>query len=99
MGVVDNDGICVSDIDTVLDNCRSQQHIELTVDKVHNELLQILGRHTSVTHTHTCFWTQTCDESLDSHQILNAVMHKIYLTATCQLLLDSILDNLLGEEV
>ena len=35
--IVDNDGISVGNVDAVLDNRGSHQHIELAIDKVHNE--------------------------------------------------------------
>ena len=97
MSIVDDDGVGIGYVYTILDDGRSQQHVELAIYEVHNQAFELLGWHTSVAHAHTCLGTETCDESLQRSEILHVVMHEVNLTSARQLLLDGIAYDLLAE--
>ena len=97
MSTVDDDRVGVRDIDAVLDNRGGNQHVELAIDEVHNELLHILRVHTTVTDRCACLGADAGDHTLNREQVVDAVMHEIDLTAACQLRLDSLANDLISK--
>ena len=52
VGIVDDDGVHIGHVDAVLDDRGREQHVIIMVAKVDDGLLQLLGRHLSVSHGH-----------------------------------------------
>ena len=99
LGIVDDDRIRVGDIDPRLNNGRRNQYVELTVDKIHHQFSEFAGIHLAVSHCHTSLWTQLPDQSLDLSDRLHAIVDKIDLTVTGQLILDRLADDVLIEKM
>ena len=99
MSSVDDDRIGVGNIDSVLDYRGGDQHIELAIDEVHNELLHILRIHTSVPDCRTRFGADSGDHTLNREQVVDSIMHEIDLSAACQLCLDCLTNDLLAKQM
>ena len=99
LGVVDDDRIGVGNVDAVLDDGRRHQHVEFPVDEVHDEFLQLLGRHLAVPDGHTGLRAEARDQPLEGRQVLDAVVDEIDLAAAGEFRLDGIADDLLREDV
>ena len=99
VGIVDNDGVGISNIYAILDDGCGKQYVKLSIYEVHNQLLELLGGHTAMTNTNTCLGAYACYKGLYMFDILDAIMHKVYLSSSRQLLFDGIADYLFGEYV
>lgn len=60
--LIDDDGVGIGDVDTVLHDRGSDEHIVVVVYKAHDNLFQLLGGHLSVSYAHTCIGYIACDE-------------------------------------
>ena len=99
VGIVDDYGVHIRNIDATLHNRCRHQDVKVVVDKVHNGLLQLDRLHLTVRHRHTGLGTEPHQHTFDGHQILHAVVDKVDLTISLQLRLDNLLDQLLREGV
>ena len=99
MSVINNYGIGIGYIYATLDDGRCHQHIKLAIDKVHNQLLQLLRGHLTVTDSHTRLRADAGNHTLQGQKILDAVIDKIDLTTSRELLLNGIANNILGEDM
>lgn len=52
LGIIDDDRIGVGNVDAVFDDRGRNQHVELPVDKIHNQLFELFGRHLAVADSH-----------------------------------------------
>ena len=99
LGVVDDDGIGIGDIDAVLDDGRRYEHIEFPVDEVHDEFFEFLSRHLTMTDRHAGFRANARNHPLQREQILDTIVDEIDLSAARELRLNGIADDLFREDV
>ena len=90
VGVVDDDGVHVGHVDAVLDNCGREQHVIVTVAKVDDGLLQLLGRHLAVSHGHAGIRHDAVNHVLQLFQLLDAVVDKEDLAVARELEIDGL---------
>ncbi len=69
VGVVDDDGVGIGDVDAVLHDGRGEQHVVIIIHKAHEDLLQLLGRHLTVADGHTGVGHILMDQLRDLGQV------------------------------
>ena len=97
MGTIDNDGIGIGDINTVLDDGGREQHIVVIVGEVEDNLFQFLWFHLSVTYCNTGIGHILLYYLGYVFKIGNAIVDKVNLTITRHLKVDGIGDDLSSE--
>ena len=95
--IVDDDGIGIGDVDTVLHNGRREQHVVVIVDEAHDDFLKLLWGHLTVADGYTTIGYILPDELRDMRQTRDAVVDKEHLTATAHLEVDGVSDDLVAE--
>ena len=90
MGCIDDDGIGIGDIDTVLHNGCGEQHVIVIIREVEHNLLQFFRLHLSMSDGDTGIGDILMDHLGNMRQVTNTVVHKIDLTITRHLEVDSI---------
>ena len=99
LGIVHDDRIGIGNVNAVLDDGRGDQHVEFPVDKVHDQPLQLLGGHLAVPHAHAGLGADAGDKPLHGHQVLDAVVDEVDLSAAREFRFDGVADDLLREYV
>ena len=94
MGTIDDNRVGIRNIDTVLYNCRREQHIVVVVLEVKDNLFQFFGFHLSVSHSNTCIRHILLNHLFDTRQIADAGINEIHLSITRHLEIDGIGNNL-----
>ena len=84
MGVVDDDGVRIGYVDTILNDGRREQHIVVVVNKAKDYLFQLFGLHLSVTYRHTCVWHIFLYYVSYMVKTLDIIIDKKHLTVTAQ---------------
>ena len=79
MGPVDDDGVGIGDVDTILDDGRREQHVVVVVREVEHNLLQFLGFHLSMTNGHTGIGDMGMDHLGNMGEVADAIVHEIHL--------------------
>lgn len=99
LGIIDDDRIGIGNVDAVFDDRGRNQHVELPVDKIHNQLFELFGRHLAVADSHPRPGAEPSNHTLKRHQILHPVVDEIDLSAPIQLGIDGVADNLLRKDM
>ncbi len=97
VGAVDDDRVGIGDVDTILHNRRREQHVVVVVDKVGDDLLQLFGRHLSMTDDHTTVGHILMYEVCNLLKIGDAVVDKEHLTVATHLEVDGIGNDFVTE--
>ena len=91
---IDDDGVGIGNIDTVLhDSCR-QQHVVVIILEVDDNLFQFLRFHLPVTHGDTGIRDIFADEFLDALQVVDARIDEIHLSVARHLEIDGVGNHL-----
>ena len=93
VGIVDDDGVGIRNIDAVLDNRRREQHIIIVVDEIHDDALQLLRLHLPMTNGHATIGHVLQDEPLDFLEVRDAVVDEEHLAVARHLVVDGIGDE------
>ena len=96
---IDDDGVGIGDIDTILYDRGGDEHVIVVVDKAEDDLLQLLRRHLSVTDTYAGIGHIARDESRQLGKVLYAVVDEEELTIAAKLEVDRLAYDLLIEGV
>ena len=94
MGAIDNDGVGIGDINTVLDDGGREQHIVVIVGEVEDNLFQFLRFHLSMTNGDTGIRDILMNHIGNLLQLTDAVVDKIDLSVARHLEVNGIDDNL-----
>ena len=97
MGIDDDDGIGVRYVDTVLHNGCREQHIVVVVHESHNDLLQFLGLHLSVSYRHAAVGHVLFYHQFQLHELRYTVDDDIRLSVTAHLEVDGICHSITAE--
>ena len=95
--IVDDNGIGVRNIDTVLHDGSREQYIVVEVDEPHHHLLQFLGFHLSMTDGHTGIRHIFSDHQSKFRQVTDTVVHEEHLSVSAHLELNGIRNHLFVE--
>ena len=96
---VDDDGVGVGNVDAVFHDGRREQHVVVVVREVEHYLLQLLGLHLSVAHSHAAVWHVLQYHVFQLPQIIDAVVDKEHLSVAAHLEVNGIGDDLCREGV
>ncbi len=77
--IVDDDGVDVGHVDTILNDGGRQQHVIVVVAKVDDGLFQPLGRHLAVTHSYAGIGHYAVNHVLEGFELLDAVVDEEHL--------------------
>ena len=91
---VDDDGIGVGDVDTILDDGGREEYVVVVVGEVEDNLLEFLGLHLSVTDGDAAVGDVLMDHLGDMGEVADAVVDEIDLSVATHLEVDGIGDNL-----
>ena len=94
MSRIDNNGVGIRDIDTILDDGRREQHVIVVVGEVEDDLLEFLRFHLSMSDSHTGIRDIFMDHLRDMGQVADAIVHEIDLSVARHLEVDGISDDL-----
>ena len=94
MGSVDDDGVGIGDVDTILDDGGREQHVVVVVREVEDDLLEFLGFHLSMTNGHAGIGDMGMDHLGDMGEVADAIVHEIHLSVARHLEVDGIGDDL-----
>ena len=98
LGLVDNDGIGVGDVQAVLDDGRAQKHIIIAADEVQHPVFQFLGFHLSVRDTDAHIGNQPVEYLVDGGEFLHLVVQEEYLPSPVKFVVDDALYFLFVEQ-
>ena len=90
VGVVDDDGVGVAYVDAVLDDGRREQHVVVVVHEADENLLKLLGRHLSVSDSHTRVGHVFLYERSNLGQVADAVVDEEHLSVARHLEVDGV---------
>ena len=94
MGTIDDDGVGIGDIDTVLNDGGGEQHVVIVVGEVEDDLFEFLGLHLSMTNGNTGIGDVLMDHIGYLLQLTDAVVNEIDLTIARHLKVDGIGNDL-----
>ena len=97
MGTVDDDGVGIRDVDTILNDGGREQHIVVVIGEVEHNLLEFLRFHLSMTDGHTGIRDILMYHLGNMSEIADAVVDEIHLSVARHLEVDGIRDNLRSE--
>jgi len=97
IGIVDDHGVDIRDVDAGLDDGRGQQDIEVVPDKAHHDLLEHALVHLAVTDPEPRFRHDLSQPVRETINIVNPVMNDIHLPATVHLPQDDLAYQLVAE--
>ena len=93
MSIAHDNRIGIGNVDTVLYNSGRKQYIIIVIDKAHDDFLQILRLHLSVTDCYPTVWDMLLDEHLELRKLGYSVAYEINLSVSAHLEIDGIADN------
>ena len=99
MGTIDDDGVSIGYVNTVLNNGRREQHIVVVVDEVEDNLLQLLGFHLSVTYGDAGIRDVLLYHLLDALQVVDARIDEVHLSIARHLKIDGISNDFRSHRV
>ena len=88
VGIVNDDGICIGDVDAVLDDARREQDIIMPLIEVHHDLLKDVLIHLPVCRGNARLGHETQQMLAHTVDALHAVVDKVDLSPTRQFALD-----------
>ena len=97
VGIVDDDGVGVGDVYAVLHDGGGEEHIVVVVDEIHDDLLQFLGLHLSVSYRHTAVGHAFFYEQFQFGEFRDAVVHEVHLSVAAHLKVDGIGNGIAAE--
>ena len=74
MGIVNNNGVGIRNVDTALDDGGGEKHIVIVIHEIEDNLLQLFGLHLPVTDAHTAIGDVALDECFQLQEVLDAVV-------------------------
>ena len=93
MSIAHDNRIGIGNIDAVLYDGGRKQYIIIIIDKAHDDFLQILRLHLSVTDCYPTVWNMLLDEHLELRKLGYSVAYEINLSVSAHLEVDGIADN------
>ena len=93
MSIAHDNRIGIGNVDTVLYNSGRKQYIIIVIDKAHDDFLQILRLHLSVTDCYPTVWDMLLDEHLELRKLGYSVAYEINLSVSAHLEIDGIADD------
>ena len=87
VGVVDDDGVGVGDVDAVLHDGRGEEHVVIIIHKADEDFLKLFRIHLTVTDGHSCVRDILMDERGYLGKVGYAVVHEVDLSVTRHLAL------------
>ena len=99
MCLIDDDGIGIGYVDTILYDGGGDEHVVVVVHEAHDDLLQLLGRHLSVPDADTGIGHAARDEGGQLGKVLYAVVDEEELSVAAELEVHRLAYNLLIEGV
>ena len=99
MSRIDNDGVGIRDIDTILDDGSREQHVVVVVGEIEDDLLEFLRFHLSMSDSHTGIRDIFMDHLRDVREIADTIIDKVNLPIARHLEVDGIGDDLGAEGV
>ena len=97
VGIVDDDGIGVGDVYSVLNYRRRKQYIVIIVHESHHDFLQFLGFHLSMSDGDTAVGNVLPDEICDFLQVADTVVDKVDLPVAAHFEVDGIGNHFMRE--
>ena len=97
MCIIDDDGVGIRDIDTVLHDGCGEQHVIVVVDEPHNDFLQFLGFHLSMSDGHSSIRHILLNEQRQFRQVTDPVVDEEHLSVTAHLELNGLSNDLTVE--
>ena len=97
VGLVDEDGVGVGDVDAALDDGGRHQHVVRTLDEVGHDPLELLPVHLAMADAHPGVRHEAVDHAGHVPDVGHPVVHEVRLTATGQLVSNGIPDQRLVE--
>ena len=97
MGIIHDDGIGIGDIDAVLYDGSRKKQIIVVIDESHDDLLQFLRLHLSMSDGYATVWHQFFNEQFQLGQFGDTVADEEHLTITAHLKIDGIGNHRLVE--
>ena len=94
MSITHDNRIGIGNIDAVLYDGGRKQYIIIIIDKAHDDFLQILRLHLSVTDCYPTVWNMLLDEHLELRKLGYSVAYEINLSVSAHLEVDGIADDL-----
>ena len=99
IGVIDDDGIRVGNIQTTFNDGCGHQHIIFPFHETHHGVFQLGGFHLSVTNTNVHIRAKTTDHSSNLLNVLHAIVHEENLTSSLYFIHHRITNQFLIERV
>ena len=93
VGVVDNDGIGIGDIEAVLDDARREQDVVIALVEVHHDVLEHLFRHLPVCRLDPRLRHERLDVVAHAVDCVDAVVDEVDLAAALHLAPDGVRNN------
>ena len=94
MGTIDDDGIGIGDVDTILDDGGGEQHIVVVVGEIEDDILEFAWLHLSMTNGHTGIGDVLMNEVGYLLQLTDTIIDEVDLTIARHLEIDGIGDDL-----
>ena len=91
---IDDDGVGIRYVDTILDDGGREQHVVVVVREVEDDFLQLFGFHLSVADSYTGIGHVLLDDLGDMFEVGYAIVDKVNLTVAAHLEVDGIGYNL-----
>ena len=90
LGLVDDNGIGIGDINTTFYDGGGKQHIVIIIDEIQYDLLQFGRFHLAMTDGNTAVGNMTLDHHFEFHKIGNTIIHEEYLSVAAHFEVDGI---------
>ena len=97
MGIIDDHGVGVADVNPRFDNGRRNEHIEGALNETSHHIFQLFPVHLAVSNPHASVWDKSGDHARDLLNILDAVIDKIHLPSAADFIGDCISNHLFTE--
>ena len=98
LGLVDDDGVGVGDVQAVLDDGGAEQDVVVAPDEVQDAVFQFLSLHLAVGHADAGVGQQAVQDVVDRGQFLHLVVQEEHLAAAVQFVVDYAAYLILVEE-
>ena len=97
MGLVDQNGVGIGNVDAALDDGGRHQHIVGPVDEIGHDALQLFSIHLTMANAHACIGHQAVDHACHLADVADPVVHEIRLATARNLICNGVPDQLLVE--
>ena len=97
MRTVDDNGVGIGYVNTVLHNCCGYEYVVVVIGKVEDDVLEVFGLHLTMTDGNTRVGDVFLYSVLQTLQVAYAIIDDIHLSVAAHLEVDSIYDYLRTE--